>query len=283
MLVFSERNGYIKPQTCLIKEDMPKEIINSILSLFDQIREDLVLSHKSPVLDKIGLDVWCYLYNRRRDEYEDFTIISNDLRDENILWYKKIDLLEFIIDKMYSPNYAIFNLGDSFVRKLNSEFERLRYGYRIVGKLVVPITSDEEIKSIEQAIDESSDNIKTHLNSALKLFADRENPDYSNSIKESISAVEAFLRDLTSENTYGKALNSLENMGVLIQTELKKAMNMLYAYTNQPETGIRHALIEEAKEEAKEYRPSYEEAYFMLITCSAFVNYLRGKFAKVQN
>ena len=47
----------------------------------------------------------------------------------------------------------------------------------------------------------------------------------------------------------------------------------LYAYTNQPDTGIRHALMDDDDT----YTPASEEALFMLVSCSSFINYLNIK------
>ena len=52
---------------------------------------------------------------------------------------------------------------------------------------------------------------------------------------------------------------------------LQVAFEKLYAYTNNKTTGIRHALMEDTES------PGFDEAKFMLVACSAFVNYLRGK------
>ena len=122
-------------------------------------------------------------------------------------------------------------------------------------------------------MDNSPRNIQIHLNSALEKYAQRPIGDYRNSIKESISAVEAFCREKTGEKTLGKALNKLERSGLAIHSSLKTAFEKLYVYTNQEETGIRHALMDD---EAN-YTPTAEEALFMLISCSAFINYLNRK------
>jgi len=53
---------------------------------------------------------------------------------------------------------------------------------------------------------------------------------------------------------------------------LKKGFSNLYGYTSSAE-GIRHALLEEAK-------LNFEDAKFMLVSCSAFVNYLIAKTSK---
>ena len=160
-----------------------------------------------------------------------------------------------------------------FVDMLNSEFERLNFAYRVVNKEIVEITSEQEIATIETAIDNTPRNIQLHLNRALELYAQRPEGDYRNSIKESISAVEAFCREKTGENTLGKALNKLEKNGIVFPAVLKQAFDKLYAYTNQPDSGIRHALMDDSGA----YAPGGEEALFMLVSCSAFINYLGSK------
>jgi len=52
---------------------------------------------------------------------------------------------------------------------------------------------------------------------------------------------------------------------------LKQALEKLYAYTNDEE-GIRHEIMDDA-------HVGFEEAKFMLVTCSAFCNYFAGKSA----
>ena len=61
-----------------------------------------------------------------------------------------------------------------------------------MNKQIVEITADKEIQSIEEAISNTS-KLKgvQHVKTALSLLADRKNPDFRNSIKESISTVKA--------------------------------------------------------------------------------------------
>ena len=97
--------------------------------------------------------------------------------------------------------------------------------------------------------------------------------DYRNSIKESISAVEAVCREMTGKNNLGDALNELEKTGVVIPKVMKIGFDKLYGYTNNKETGIRHALMDNEGT----YIPSSSEAIFMIVSCSAFINYLYAK------
>jgi hypothetical protein len=65
-----------------------------------------------------------------------------------------------------------------------------------VNGKIAQITSEEEIVSIEEATT-TTDQFKPvsiHLDQALDFLADRKSPDYRNSIKESISAVESMCK-----------------------------------------------------------------------------------------
>lgn len=68
-----------------------------------------------------------------------------------------------------------------------------------------------------------------------------------------------------------KALGKLEAKGIILNPLLKNAFEKLYYYTNDKRTGIRHAWMDESNP------PSSDEAIFMIVTCSAFINYLTKK------
>lgn len=279
MSTFSERYGYVTPRESVIKEDMPQEVVNAVCSCLDDLRAnyDGNMHYNYFCLER---NVWRYFLNNKSSDFSTYNlnkVLSDYVSSTGHPWYKKLDLLEFVIEYMVNESAENNNLNGitfckHFATSLNNEFERLYYGYRIVDGKVTPITDDMEIEVIEEALANSKDNIRVHLSEALKLFSDKEHPDYRNSIKESISAVEALCRELTGEDTLGKALKKLEDKGIVIQDQLKQAFIKLYAYTNQPDTGIRHSLMDDDAT----YHPSYNEAYFMLVACSAFVNYLRG-------
>ena len=137
--------------------------------------------------------------------------------------------------------------------------------------MITEITSEQEIKTIEKALEENKDNVRIHLNNALKSLSIRPVGDYRNSIKESISAVEAFSREITGENNLN--FKKMETKGLKIPSILQEAFKKLYGYTNHADTGIRHSLMDETAE----YVPRADEALYMLITCSAFINYLNSK------
>ena len=278
MNTFSERYGYVAPRNAVIKEDMPAEVVNAVYNCFKDLKADYSI-YMRYTYSSLEQNVWRYFLNLRSDNFPVYKhdVLTDYISSPDYPWYNKLDLLEYVLNYMTSESEEKNNpkgmeLCRYFSHCLNLEFERLYYGYRIVDNWVVPITNEMEIDAIEKALADSKDNIQVHLSEALKLFSDKEHPDFRNSIKESISAVEVLCRELTGEKTLGKALKKLEDNGIIIQNQLKEAFIKLYAYTNQPDTGIRHSLMDEDAI----YHPSYNEAYFMLVSCSAFINYLRG-------
>lgn len=278
MGLFSERYGYKKVSDVIIRKEITPEIQNAICSCFDKLLH--IYSTKGylvPSSELIELEkyVWTNFFNQRllNYDYNSFSIPSC-IEDPHAQWYEVLDLIEFSIKYMHHRDKGTgLSASIHFVALLNSEFERLNFAYRIVNCEIVEITSEHEIETIEYAIDNSPRNVKMHLNSALEKLAQRPNGDYRNSIKESISAVEAFCREKTGESTLGKALSKLEQKNIIIPQSLKSAFSKLYEYTNHADTGIRHALMDD---EGK-YTPSADEALFMLISCSAFINYLSKK------
>ena len=114
-----------------------------------------------------------------------------------------------------------------------------------------------------------------HITNAMDLLYDRENPDYKNSVKESISAVELVCAKITGQNAavLSKALDKIEKDGIVyLHPALKLALEKLYGYTSSG-SGIRHAQIDDDD-------ITFEMAQFFLVVCSAFTNYLIALTAK---
>jgi hypothetical protein len=181
-------------------------------------------------------------------------------------WYEIFNLLEFIVER--NPRGS----GDHLTTAFNSVLEREVSAYRFVAGEVVEITSPEEIAAVEEALNdtEALGSVHTHLRTALEMMADRASPDYRNSIKESISAVEALVNRI--EGRKGTLGSTLKKLGIDAHPALREAFNKLYGYTSDAE-GIRRALIEEDTLE-------FEDAKFMLVSCAAFVSYLTAKAAR---
>lgn len=179
-------------------------------------------------------------------------------------WHRIYSLLEFFV--------GAINDGPSKIltKEFNRVLERENSAYRFIAGKVTPITSDDEIEEIEKAL-AGSDNyaaVRTHLRTSLGLLTDRINPDYRNSIKESISAVESLAKKLVGDekDTLGNALKILEDKHNL-HASMKSAFMKLYGYTSDA-GGIRHALMDVS------VAPTKADARFMLVCCSAFINFV---------
>lgn len=245
------------------------EIGFSRYELFDQIWCDFLIQ----TADTMPRDENVFL-SKLKDSYFKTTSgnVSFGLVPGNYVWEwnKVYDFLEFLseFDKNQSRQ-------KKFQDGCNEIFEKEYCGYRFINNLIVPITSDEEIVEIETAIQQSTKEIQIHLNQALIHLSDRQVPDYRNSIKESISAVEAQCKIVVDDSTttLGRALEKISKGNqIVIHPSLKEAFQKLYSWTND-DGGIRHALKDDSI-------IGQEEAQFMLIACSAFINYLQVKMIK---
>jgi len=184
-------------------------------------------------------------------------------------WWGVYDFLEFTAEHVHKE------WSQKFRNICNEVLECENSAYRFVGTQIAPITSETEIRAVEEALEKASPltGVHTHLERALEHLSDRENPDYRNSIKESISAVESLARIITGSDkaTLGGALKEMDKH-VSMHGALKQAFSKLYGWTSD-EDGIRHALMDKGD-------MSFSDAKFMLVACSAFVNYLVGKAAE---
>jgi hypothetical protein len=190
-------------------------------------------------------------------------------------WDEVYIFIEFLLNLKYNDTIRI-----EFIKAVNLLLETEFSGYRIMNDIFVPISNSLEFDEIQNAISNTNgltalQGANIHLDNALSLLSDKQNPNYRNSIKESISAVEATCRIITKESTLGLALSKLESKGLEINPQLKEGFDKIYAYTNSKGSGIRHAIVEQPDE------PDFHDAKYMLIACSSFINYLIGKADKI--
>lgn len=285
MLKFSDRYGYTTPRNSLVIEAMPPEVVNSICSSLDELRlriAQIAQYERSYYTDNLSYgmiekEVWTkYLGNYSGDQRFHYgecdPVCVPYIQETTVQWYDKLNLLEFIINYLLQyakVHYDYERMVKSFISLLNNEFERLYFGYRIIDGVITPISDKIEVGAIEEAVLENSDNVRVHLEAALSHYAKRPDPDYRNSIKESISAVECVCREITGESTLDRAIPKLQAKGVQLHPQFEEGLKKMYYYTNDQRTGIRHALLDDA------YVPTMAEAKYMLVVCSAFVNYIR--------
>jgi len=178
-------------------------------------------------------------------------------------WHRLYTFLEFLVTT------NLRGTGQMLAEEFNEVLEKENSAFRFVSGLLAPIISSEEIEEVEKAISASDQyaGARIHIQTSLGLLVNRENPDYRNSIKESISAVESLAKKLVGDEkaTLGQALKELEKKHYL-HSSLKTAFSALYGYTSDT-NGIRHSLMDNESQLTK------ADARFMLICCSAFINF----------
>ncbi len=277
---FSGRYGYKPVREVFQIESMNEDLRNGVWSVLDQFiwsKEQTTFPdifpdsfHESnPELSQLCFRLWFSYFKNPTDEIgSNWRVILSKIRTHffQCKWYEVYDFLEFVV-----ANYDQHRFQEQFCKACNSLFEREMSAYRFVNRCVTRLTDNHEISAIEQAVGSKIGPVRTHIQRALELLSDRSSPDYRNSIKESISAVESLVRQVSgaSKGTLGQLVNKLENE-VGLHPALRDSFKKLYGYTSD-EDGIRHAIMEKSNHD-------YHDAKFMLVICSAFINYVEGKF-----
>lgn len=263
MATFSERNGYSKMPEKMVPESMTTELRNLLWNAIDTS-----ISHSQ--LQVVTFHLWNDFYKKPVDTrpsssgYDGTTSFSRSwsfVRDTYFAakWAGVYDHVEF-----FAQNKLV--RVELFNRILAQEFA----AYRIINGQICQITDDHEIKEVNEALNLEGQfgPVTEHIKTALDQLSQRQNPDYRNSIKESILAVEAMAKIITRDEkaTLGDVLNKLESNGK-INAALKKGFGAIYGWTSNT-NGIRHALTDASS-------VSHAEAKFYLVACTAFTNYLK--------
>lgn len=260
---FSQRVGINPSPSVLLPDEMPKRLQNRLWNMINLYiwKSENRFYQLDPFFDAFFTR---YLGNS-------FTAIPNYTEQklsvfEQIFmqykWYEVYDFLEFL----YSF-YSSTNLEDLLNHVLNDELSP----YRIVSGIVTKITEKMEIEALTEVLnDKDFPGVQKHIKTALELLSRRDNPDYRNSIKESISAVESMAKVITGNESasLGDAIKILEKK-IKLHSALKEGFLKLYGYTSNAD-GIRHGMMDEP-----DLGP--EDAKYFLLSCTSFINYLKSK------
>ena len=239
--VFDLANGYNEIEDYIIeyiyeelfsltKRDIPREMYStnySYVKVFDQVYSVII-----------------------EEEYSDvFTFIEGIIK------------CFYIIDR---SNCSMLNLKNNYIERIDYIFQSENVNYRIINEKITDIVDEQQISSIEETLNNPYKEVSRHYSKAIEQLYSLK--DFDNSIKESISSVEAMCQILTknSKATLGDALKLLKDK---IHPAMKSAFEKLYGYTSDA-NGIRHA------NGLGEGDSTFEEAKYMLVSCSAFLNYL---------
>lgn len=271
---FSDRIGVTQtPQLLQINEiDIPlsASLWNVIYALFEspdyskwvRLARALSISFTKTPID----DLPYHPYQQKqwvRDRYDEME------------WYEVYNLVEFLADSASSILYGTSGQSTKIIDAFNNVLERERSGYRFVAGVLTPITNKEEVGAVEEAVHSTESaalaGANEHLQTALALLGQKPEPDYRNATKEAISAIESVAKILGTSSAQGLsgALADL-NKKVEIHPSLRNAFVKLYGYASNEE-GVRHSLGDETT------NVGFDEAKYMIVACSAFMNYLISK------
>ena len=211
-------------------------------------------------------------YSKIHYDYDKVIDILYDIYS-NYEYNEVFDFIEGLIKAVNSVdqiNPYIYKYEFQVVARCNKTFIEENVNYRIVNNIITDLVSENEIKEIDNIINNKNKVVSNHVEKALELLY--QSKDYDNSIKESISAVEGMCQILTGNDnaTLGDCLKKLKDS---IHPAMKDAFLKLYGYTSDA-NGIRHA------NGLGEGDSTFAEAKYMLVSCSSFINYLSESIKK---
>ncbi len=180
-------------------------------------------------------------------------------------WFKIFDLFEFIIEK--SRSTTLPDKMNEILKKGNSIY---RFSTELMGFTNIENEADkqniDEVLKITKGRFEGS---HAAMKKALHFFSDRNNPDFHNAIKESISAVESLVKAITgsTEKNLEKQLGKISD-NYSLQSDIKTIILRLWGYRSNV-NGIGHAINGDLPENI-----SRAETLFIISSCSAIISYL---------
>lgn len=292
MALFSERMGFVKPREILQVECASKELR---MSIYNVIHGILGYYERNSLSESVCKELWTMRWHRPIDM---FPCYSSDFYEElnkwliDGEWYACYDLLEFVHGEMkdlgaFEPEPMSFgyvfdgwssqpNFEKKFQDAVNEVLESEGSGYRFLGGQVVPITNKIEVDSLEQLFYQENGlaGARKHVEQALKLIGKKPDPDYLGVCRESILAAESAAKKAAGDEngTFSDAIKTLQKSKGM-HPALAEAWKRMFGYTSDAD-GIRHAGSDEPVE------VDFAFAKYMLVTCSAFVNYLAEEFGQ---
>lgn len=270
-LTFSQKMGKTPIKTEIQKDDIDLDLKRRLWNvIYIEIldREPTEMSNY-PFYRELWIDFYGEEIDKKPRYNSDFLEYVKQRFFSDNAFKQVYDFIDFFFER-YPMNFKPTFFKKNIKLKINCILEEENSAYRIVDWDLAPITNETEIQEIEQAVITESEAVNSHMATALKLFSEKGTKDYKNIIKESILAVEAAAKIVSEKPNavLDDALAIIKKKHKL-HTTFEKAFSNLYYYTSDKKTGIRHGLIDDSDIEI-----TFDDAKFMIVACSAFVNYL---------
>lgn len=270
---FSQRKGYSPIQDQIqidwISEHTRIQLWNVLwIYILDyESKYSLFYSWPAEKTRTFGKLIYMNVFNKTVDSLPDnLDIFLNEIKAYlfNCKWFEVFDFLEAFLSLLEG-----MDIYEKLVDVINETLGREKSGYRFISGICTDLISEQEINEINTVLsDNKFPGVQAHIQRSIELLYDRDNPDYRNSMKESISAVESMCKILSGKKTavLSDALKTIVKQKH-IHPALSEAFIKIYGYSCD-ENGIRHSLIGPEN-------PTPAEARFFLVACTAFTNYLK--------
>ncbi|WP_118951257.1 AbiJ-NTD4 domain-containing protein [Taibaiella helva] len=278
---FSQRTGFIPVGKDIQIESIDSDLKNTLWNVFDifvvgrlKLEKNITVFYRDYLWSE-------YFKNTIDTAPRTLSQLINHIRNYffSCQWYELYDFIEFTVFQLGSEHFDNFFEVKGMVSMFNRALKKEASGYRFVNNKIAPIANTEEISEYELAVGQTISytalkGANIHLRDAMQKLSDRKNPDYRNSIKESISAVESLAKVISNgaKDSLGGALDKIKGK-IKLHQSLERGFKQIYGYTSDGD-GIRHSLSDEPN-------CDFDDAKFMLVSCSAFINYLISKSIRV--
>ncbi len=234
MSSFSKRNGHIKPREHIQSNYLDAPTRTDLWNLFCEERNSIIFDQRD-LFEHYWTNTESFL-GKPRDEIEGHVNYIAHQNGFPHLFYTDQDQLYRRARKVMYKNLFLehpFNTLFDFIEvalrictripatpftieKINSILERQCTSYRIVNGQVIEITSESEIKLVEDnflSTQEKFPTLYNHLKKAFIALYDRKSPDYKKAIRESIDASESALKIIleNKSTTGGDGMKKIRN------------------------------------------------------------------------
>ncbi|GAB5466187.1 MAG: hypothetical protein Kapaf2KO_16230 [Candidatus Kapaibacteriales bacterium] len=248
------------------------------------------IEHSNAVANHIHKDIWCEHLLEDIQDYTDITSIpfSGEIitingwhtEVQNLLydhyyfriyaylegvcqWYKKLH---------YSYN-GFFTQYNIFIDKVNLILEVESTGYTLVEGKILLTFDTLEVNEVKELIKNTNtpEECKKYITKAWKFLSADPKPDYVNTIKESMTACELLVQKTLGKSKikFSAGLDEIFQRDTM-HNSLKESMKKLYGFTSDID-GARHGKYKD------KVNITHADAKYVLVTASAFINYITVK------
>lgn len=274
--LFSYRNNLRTPkpfQSDNIDQILRNKLWNIVYKIFSSHISDSIAGYDNLKFDekynKIAEVLWGQFFGLALDEMPTdadnyLQLIKRKL--SSCIWHEVYSFLEFL------SKYLGWDFNQ-YKNDINRVLEQENSAYRMMdNKIIAPIISASEIKSINTTLNISQIEIKNHLDKSIQHLSNKPNPDFANSVKESTSALESFLIYLINNDKSYKMDKLTETLGKLgIHKALCSMISKLWGFASDT---ARHG----AKTDP--YILTHAHALYILVSVSATINFLDSVLKK---